>query len=148
MRGTVLAVNQAYNFVVLNLGGRQGVEPNSEMLVLRGGTPSGKFVFRRLNRPQLSAISLPAAWPVGSRCNPEISSFMLALIRKPVVLESNQNCVLWGVCLLRLVLRDKERNARSFRTLVATRKPPCLGTKQQKWERDGSAAGLNTARRR
>jgi hypothetical protein len=38
VRGTVLAVNQAYNFVVLNLGGRQGVEPNSEMLVLRDGS--------------------------------------------------------------------------------------------------------------
>jgi multidrug efflux pump subunit AcrA (membrane-fusion protein) len=38
VRGTVLAVNQAYNFVVLNLGGRQGVEPNAEMLVLRDGT--------------------------------------------------------------------------------------------------------------
>jgi chromosome segregation ATPase len=39
IRGTVLAVNQAYNFVVLNLGGRQGVELNSEMLVLRGVFP-------------------------------------------------------------------------------------------------------------
>jgi len=43
IRGTVLAVNQAYNFVVLNLGGRQGVEPNSEMLVLRGGAFIGKI---------------------------------------------------------------------------------------------------------
>ena len=43
VRGTVLAVNQAYNFVVLNLGGRQGVEPNSEMLVLRDGTFIGKI---------------------------------------------------------------------------------------------------------
>lgn len=43
IRGTVLVVNQAYNFVVLNLGGRQGVEPNSEMLVLRGGTFIGKI---------------------------------------------------------------------------------------------------------
>ena len=43
VRGTVLAVNQAYNFVVLNLGGRQGVEANSEMLVLRGGTLIGKI---------------------------------------------------------------------------------------------------------
>lgn len=41
--GTVLAVNQAYNFVVLNLGGRQGVEANSEMLVLRAGTLIGKI---------------------------------------------------------------------------------------------------------
>jgi hypothetical protein len=38
VRGTILAVNQAYNFVVLGLGGRRGVEPNTEMLVVRDGT--------------------------------------------------------------------------------------------------------------
>jgi cell shape-determining protein MreC len=38
-----LAVNQAYNFVVLNLGGRQGVETNSEMLVLRRGALIGRI---------------------------------------------------------------------------------------------------------
>ena len=43
IHGTVLVVNQAYNFVVLNLGGRQGVEPNTEMLVLRGGSFIGKI---------------------------------------------------------------------------------------------------------
>jgi hypothetical protein len=43
IRGTVLAVNQVYNFVVLNLGGRQGVEPNTEMLVLRDGSFIGKI---------------------------------------------------------------------------------------------------------
>jgi myosin heavy subunit len=43
VRGTILAVNQAYNFVVLNLGGRHGVEPNSEMLVVRSGTLIGKI---------------------------------------------------------------------------------------------------------
>jgi hypothetical protein len=43
IRGRVLAVNQAYNFVVLNLGGRQGVEANTEMLVLRGGAFIGKI---------------------------------------------------------------------------------------------------------
>jgi predicted nucleic acid-binding Zn-ribbon protein len=43
VRGTVLAVNQAYNFVVLNLGGRHGMEPNAEMLVVRGGTLIGKI---------------------------------------------------------------------------------------------------------
>ncbi len=36
-------MNQAYNFVVLNLGGRQGVEPNAEMLVMREGTLIGKI---------------------------------------------------------------------------------------------------------
>jgi hypothetical protein len=43
LRGTVLAVNQAYNFVVLNLGTRHGVESNAEMLVLRDGTLVGKI---------------------------------------------------------------------------------------------------------
>jgi uncharacterized protein (DUF3084 family) len=43
VRGTVLAVNQAYNFVVLNLGARHGIEPNSEMLVLRDGSFIGKI---------------------------------------------------------------------------------------------------------
>ena len=43
VRGTVLAYNQAYNFVVLNLGGRNGVETNSEMLVVRDGTLIGKI---------------------------------------------------------------------------------------------------------
>jgi hypothetical protein len=43
VRGTVLAVNQAYNFVVLNLGDRQGLEPNAEMLILRDTTIIGKI---------------------------------------------------------------------------------------------------------
>jgi len=43
VHGTVLAYNQAYNFVVLNLGARNGVEPNSDMLVLRDGTLIGKI---------------------------------------------------------------------------------------------------------
>ena len=43
VHGSVLAYNQAYNFVVLNLGARNGVGPNSEMLVLRDGTLIGKI---------------------------------------------------------------------------------------------------------
>jgi hypothetical protein len=43
IRGTVLAVNQAYNFVVLSLGAREGVEANTEMLVLRGGSFIGRI---------------------------------------------------------------------------------------------------------
>jgi septal ring factor EnvC (AmiA/AmiB activator) len=42
IRGTVMAVNQSYNFVVLNLGSRQGLEPNTEMLIMRGATPIGR----------------------------------------------------------------------------------------------------------
>jgi len=43
VHGTVLAVNQAYNFVVLNMGDRQGVVANSEMLVMRHGAFIGKI---------------------------------------------------------------------------------------------------------
>lgn len=43
VRGTILVVNQAYNFVVLNLGGRNGVEAHSEMLIVRDGTFIGKI---------------------------------------------------------------------------------------------------------
>ena len=50
VHGTVLAYNQAYNFVVLNLGARNGVEPNSEMLVLRDGTLIGKIRISSVER--------------------------------------------------------------------------------------------------
>ena len=43
IRGTVLAFNPAYNFVILNLGSRNGVEANAEMLVLREGSVIGKI---------------------------------------------------------------------------------------------------------
>src|ERR1043166_4273038 len=43
MRGTVLAVNQANNFVVLNLGKRQGLQPNTDLLIYRGSTRIGKL---------------------------------------------------------------------------------------------------------
>jgi len=43
IHGSVLAVNQAYNFVVLSLGERQGVVANSAMLVRRRGALIGKI---------------------------------------------------------------------------------------------------------
>lgn len=43
LTGTILAVNQAWNFVVLSLGDRQGVVPNAEMLVQRNGQFLGKI---------------------------------------------------------------------------------------------------------
>ena len=43
VHGLVLAVNQAYNFVVLDMGDRQGVVPSSEMLVMRQGALIAKI---------------------------------------------------------------------------------------------------------
>jgi cell shape-determining protein MreC len=42
VQGTILAVNQAWNFVVLSIGDRQGVVNNAEMLVQRGGQLLGR----------------------------------------------------------------------------------------------------------
>ncbi len=42
LEGKVLAVNQAWNFVVLSLGDRNGVVSNAEMLVKRGNQLVGK----------------------------------------------------------------------------------------------------------
>jgi DNA repair exonuclease SbcCD ATPase subunit len=42
LQGRVLAVNQAWNFVVLNLGDKNGVVSNAEMLVKRGNNLIGK----------------------------------------------------------------------------------------------------------
>ena len=43
IHGIVLAVNQPYNFVVLSVGEHQGVEANSELLVMRDGSFIGKL---------------------------------------------------------------------------------------------------------
>jgi len=43
LQGTILAVNQAWNFVILSIGDRQGVVTNAEMLVQRGGQLLGKI---------------------------------------------------------------------------------------------------------
>jgi myosin heavy subunit len=42
LQGRVLAVNQAWNFVVLNLGDKNGVVGNAELLVKRGNNLIGK----------------------------------------------------------------------------------------------------------
>jgi len=42
LTGRILAVNQAWNFVVLNLGDRNGVVGNAEMLIKRGNQLIGK----------------------------------------------------------------------------------------------------------
>ena len=42
IQGTILAVNQAWNFVVISIGDRQGVVNNAEMLVQRGSQLLGK----------------------------------------------------------------------------------------------------------
>ncbi len=43
LEGQILAVNGAWNFVVISIGDRQGVVPSAEMVVMRGGQKVGKI---------------------------------------------------------------------------------------------------------
>jgi len=43
LEGRVLAINPAWNFAVISVGDRQGVVPNSEMIIRRGGEMIGKL---------------------------------------------------------------------------------------------------------
>lgn len=43
LTGRVLAVNEAWNFVVLNIGDKDGISSNSELLVKRGNTRIGRI---------------------------------------------------------------------------------------------------------
>lgn len=42
LTGRILAVNEAWNFVVLNLGNNEGISSNTELLVKRGNTQIGR----------------------------------------------------------------------------------------------------------
>ena len=69
--GTILAVNQAWNFVVLSLGDRQGVVPNAEMLVQRGGQLLGKV---RVTSVEPSTSIAGTSMTFSTRSSP-VSSF-------------------------------------------------------------------------
>ena len=70
VRGTVLAYNQVYNFVVLNLGARQGVESNSEMLVVREGTLIGKIRISSVESATAIGDIIPSSLARGVQVQP------------------------------------------------------------------------------
>lgn len=61
LSGEVLAVNQAWNFVVLNLGDRQGVTANAEMIIMRRGAMVGKVKITSVEPSQSIADILPSS---------------------------------------------------------------------------------------
>ncbi len=65
LSGEVLAVNQSWNFVVLNLGDRQGVTPNAEMLVMRRGAMVGKVRITSVEPSQSIADIVPSSLAPG-----------------------------------------------------------------------------------
>lgn len=65
LSGEILAVNQAWNFVVLNLGDRQGVTANAEMIVMRRGAMVGRVKITSVEPSQSIADIVPSSMSPG-----------------------------------------------------------------------------------
>ena len=65
LQGRVLAVDRNWNFVVLNLGGRSGVNANSTMIVRRGGSMVGRVRITSVEPAQSIADIVPNSVPAG-----------------------------------------------------------------------------------
>ena len=70
LRGQVLAVDHNWNFVVLNLGNRNGVNNNSEMIVQRGGSMVGRIKITSVEPSQSVADIVPNSVPAGIDVRP------------------------------------------------------------------------------
>lgn len=65
LSGNILAVDRNWNFVVLNLGDRNGVVHNAEMIVQRGGAMVGKVRITSVEPSQSIADIIPNSVPAG-----------------------------------------------------------------------------------
>ena len=70
IEGTILAVNPAWNFVILSVGDRSGVANNAEMLVKRGTQLIGKVHITSVDRAQSVADIVPNSVPKGVTVQP------------------------------------------------------------------------------
>jgi DNA repair exonuclease SbcCD ATPase subunit len=68
--GRVLAVNQAWNFVVLSLGNKSGIDSNMEFLVKRGSTLIGKVRTTTVEPSTSIADIIPASLARGLSIQP------------------------------------------------------------------------------
>jgi hypothetical protein len=64
LKGTVMAVDPKWHFVVLNIGANQGVLDDAEMLVSRDGRLVGKVVVRSVQKDRCIANLVPG-WELG-----------------------------------------------------------------------------------
>ena len=65
LQGRVLAVDRNWNFVVLNLGGRSGVNANSTMVIRRGNSMVGRVRITSVEPSQSIADIVPNSVPAG-----------------------------------------------------------------------------------
>jgi len=70
LEGKILAVDTNWNFVVLSIGDRQGVAPNSTLLVKRGSTLVGKLRVTSVDPSTSIANIVPGSAPKGSFIRP------------------------------------------------------------------------------
>ena len=70
LEGRILAVNQAWNFVVLNLGDKNGVVGNAEMLIKRGDRLVGKARVTSVEPATSIADIVPSSVPHGESIQP------------------------------------------------------------------------------
>ncbi|MBS0657164.1 MAG: hypothetical protein JSR82_02810 [Verrucomicrobia bacterium] len=70
LSGEILAVNQAWNFVVLSLGDRQGVTANAEMIVMRRGAMVGRVKITSVEPSQSIADIVPSSLSPGLAVQP------------------------------------------------------------------------------
>ena len=70
LRGQVLAVDHNWNFVVLNLGGRRGVNNNATMIIQRGGSLVGRVKITSVEPEQSVADIIPNSVPAGIEVRP------------------------------------------------------------------------------
>lgn len=64
LKGKIVAVDPKWDFVVLNIGGDQGVLPNGEMLVSRDGKLVAKVIVRSVQKDRCIANVVPG-WRLG-----------------------------------------------------------------------------------
>ena len=70
LEGQILAVNSAWNFVVISLGDRQGVVPHAEMIVMRDGQRVGKVKITSVEPSTSIADVVPGSVSRGSSVRP------------------------------------------------------------------------------
>jgi hypothetical protein len=70
LRGQVLAVDRNWNFVVLNLGNRNGVSDNATMIVQRGSSLVGRIRITSVEPSQSIADIIPNSVPAGISVQP------------------------------------------------------------------------------
>ena len=70
LRGRVLAVDRNWNFVVLDLGNRNGVNNNATMIIERGGSMVGRIRITSVEPSQSVADIIPNSVPAGISVQP------------------------------------------------------------------------------